>query len=128
MKNLQTKFNAVINEIITAFEKKHDLVLDYHIDNEVFFFNGEDYVFNFGDITYDLFNDLPENMIKEWFGYSVMWTSIDPNHDINLKSWHNGCPRRTHGQYKEMLALHNRIEQAKKEFEQAINDLNNKRK
>lgn len=126
MKNLQTKFNAVINEIITAFEKKHDLVLDYHIDNDVFFFKGEDYVFNLRDITYDLINDLPENMIKEWFNYGVKWTSIDPSHNINLKSWHKGYPRRTGEQYEEMLTLHNRIEQAKEEFEQAIKDLNNK--
>jgi hypothetical protein len=128
MKTIQTKFNAVIDNIITTFEKKHDLELDYHIDNEVFFFSGDYYTFNLCDITYDLFNDLPKDMIIEWLDYNVMWSSIDPSHYINLKSWHKGCPRRTEEQYEQMLQLHNSIEKAKEEFKQAIEELNNKLK
>ena len=127
MKNLKEQFISVVNEIISTFCEKHEPELDYHIENEVFFFNGGDYVFNLGDITYDMFNDLPKDTIIEWYDYSILWSSIDPNHHINLKSWSKGCPHRTQEQYEKMLYLHGSIEKAKKEFEQAIKELNNKK-
>lgn len=127
MKNLKEQFISAVNEIISTFCKKHELELDYHIENEVFFFNGGDYAFNLGDITYDMFNDLPKDTITEWYDYCFLWSSIDPEHHINLKSWHKGCPRRTQEQYEKMLYLHGSIEKAKKEFDKAIKELNNKK-
>ena len=63
MKNLQNKYNAVVNEIVIEFCKKHNFEVDYNIDQEVYFFRN-DCTLSLSDILFDLFNNLPVGMIE----------------------------------------------------------------
>lgn len=123
MKNLQNKYNAIVNEIVIEFCKKHNFEVDYNIDQEVYFFRN-DCTLSLSDILFDLFNNLPVGMIEEWHDYMVKWLCVDPKHDINLKSWSKGCPRRTDDQYEEILRLKRRIEFAENQLKIELANLN----
>jgi hypothetical protein len=123
IKKLQDNYESNINAIIDAFCKKHDLKLDYHYDLSLFFF-GDYYTFNISDILYDVFNNLPNGVIEEWFTYNCQWNYFDPDHHINLHSWSHGCPRRTDEQLKKIEKLHQNIRDAEAVFKQQITELN----
>ena len=123
MKNLQNKYNAIVNEIVIEFCKKHNFEVDYNIDQEVYFFRN-DCTLSLSDILFDLFNNLPVGMIEEWHDYMVKWLCVDPKYDINLKSWSKGCPRRTDDQYEEILRLKRRIEFAENQLKIELANLN----
>lgn len=110
-----------VEMMIDVFCQKHDFTLEHQIGYEVFTFG--DRTFNLFDIEYDLFNNLPENEIIEWWDYSYQWSLLDPNHRINLHSWHHGCPRRSEEMYKRIAELHGNIIKAEEEMKSELKKL-----
>lgn len=120
----QLKENHIKNVklMIDAFCQKHNFKLEGIICCEVFVHGGKS--FNLSDIEYDLFNDLPENEIIEWWDYNYKWRLLDPTHSIGLYSWHIGKLRRSEKMYQRILKQHDNIIKAEeKEMKSGLKGL-----
>ena len=123
IKTLKGNFQKCIDDLVAIFEEKHDLVFEYAIDNDVFFFNRDNYQFSLTDICTDIFDNLPKGEICKWHEYVTNWSFIGSNHYINLKSWVKGCPRRTDAQYKEAYDRYIQLQKHKQEFEKYLENI-----
>ena len=70
---MKKQLEKVLKQYIKEFEKKQDLTFEFAVDDnlmEVISF-GCVYFFNMSDIIYDIDNNIKENMIVEWFEYTI---------------------------------------------------------
>jgi len=68
MNKLKDRYEAIIDEYVRLFEKKHGLELEFWVSDDktgVAAFGGI-YYFNVSDIIYDIENELPKMFICQW--------------------------------------------------------------
>ena len=70
---MKKQLEKVLKQYIKEFEKKQDLTFEFAVgDNlmEVISFRCV-YFFNMSDIIYDIDNNIKDNIIVEWFEYTI---------------------------------------------------------
>ena len=70
---MKKQLEKVLKQYIKEFEKKQDLTFEFAVDDnlmEVISF-GSVYFFDISDIIYDVDNAIKENIIIEWFEYTL---------------------------------------------------------
>ena len=91
MKSLKEKYENVVDEYVKRFENKHDLILEFWVNNDstgVACF-GDIYYFTISDIIYDINNKLPKGLILKWIEDSVDFYE-QKGQSINLHSYFKG--------------------------------------
>jgi len=64
------QYNIIIGDIITEFEKKHDVLFkDWIIDNDTLQFD-EDLFVKLHDIIYDIEHDINKDVFLQWYEYN----------------------------------------------------------
>ena len=91
MKKLKERYEAIVDEYIRLFEKKHGLKLEFWVadDNTGVACFGDIYFFNISDIMYDINNKLPKNLIIQWLEDNVKYHDRKGQY-INLHSYFKG--------------------------------------
>lgn len=94
-KELREKYNDACNAYLSALLEKWELTGYYYwIADEI---GGlcslpDDNVISMQDIIYCYENDISYNEFIKWLDYNMAAREFNFN-NINLKSWHKGCPR-----------------------------------
>lgn len=95
MNKLKFKLEKVLKEYISAFEKKHDVEMEFAVNDDlmgVISFGSINY-FNIADIIYDIDNNLEKGLIFCWVEDVVDFNSLkETKHQkyINLHSYAHG--------------------------------------
>ena len=72
-----------------------------------------DYFLDFSDVRYIVDNDIDFDEFYEWYDYVTTLKMI--NYGIctpTLKSWHEGCPRKTKSDIEKLKQLKKNVEEA----------------
>jgi hypothetical protein len=91
MKKLKDRYEAIIDEYIRLFEKKHGLELEFWVSENktgIACF-GDVYFFHISDIIYDIDNELPEDLIIQWLEDTIEYNERK-GMNINLQSYAKG--------------------------------------
>lgn len=91
MKKLKERYEAIVDEYIRLFEKKHKLELEFWVSDDktdVACF-GCTYYFHVSDIMYDINNNLPKRLILNWLDDNVEYHKRK-GLNINLHSYFKG--------------------------------------
>ena len=84
---MRKELDKIIKKYISEFEKKHDLLFEFAVNDDlldVLSFGCVDF-FNTYDISFDIDNNLPSGLIVEWLEYN-----LENKQFINLQSYSNG--------------------------------------
>ena len=91
MKKLKERYEAIVDEYIRLFEKKHGLELEFWVSDDktgiVCF--GDINFFHVSDIMYDIDNELPQGLIIQWIEDCVEYNERK-GMNINLHSYFKG--------------------------------------
>lgn len=85
-KKLKDRFDLVVNEYVKKFAKKHEIEFDYWIGGdigEIASFS-EYYVFSCYEIRYDIDNDVPKQILFNW--YNLRMTD-NKGYEISYKNY-----------------------------------------
>lgn len=87
---LKERYEAIVDEYITLFEKKHNLELEFWVadDKSGTACFGDINFFNISDIMFDIDNKLPKGLILDWLNDSVEFHETKGY--INLESYSKG--------------------------------------
>lgn len=69
---MKKEFEKIVKKYILAFEKKHNIIFDNWVGNnigEIAFFG--DYFINFDDIRFDIDNDIKKEKFFEWYDLTL---------------------------------------------------------
>lgn len=89
---LITKYELVCNQIIEAFEKKHDCCFEFWVGKyfEAASF-GDGFIFKIEDIIFDLETDQPKGLIFQWVNDDLEYNQGLPvAQNINFRSYAMG--------------------------------------
>ena len=77
---------------IRLFEEKHDVKLQYAVDDNItgVLDFGDVYIFDITDVIYDIDHDLPKGLILQWAKDSVDDSKNPTRQTINLHSYAKG--------------------------------------
>lgn len=105
-KPLREEYAEICNEYLRRFCKKHGFYLsdaDWVGDDAGGLAQIADYFFSFEDIRYDVDNEVPEDVIIEWYDYDLEVRSLEIDYlmaknlrtfvKINYPSWCKGAPK-----------------------------------
>lgn len=84
---MRKELDKIIKKYISEFEKKHDLLFEFAVNDDLLdvLSFGYVYFFNTYDVIFDIDNNLPNGLIVEWLEYN-----LENKQFINLKSYSNG--------------------------------------
>ena len=84
---MRKELDKIIKKYISEFEKKHDLLFEFAVNDDLLdvLSFGCVYFFNTNDVIFDIDNNLPNGLIVEWLEYN-----LENKQFINLKSYSNG--------------------------------------
>lgn len=135
---LKTRWNAVCNDYLREFCKKHDIPFEdaYWPRQEVgdIVLLGEDgFSANMTEIRYDIDNDVPVGEFEKYFDYMLRVHTIELSqqemeggpHDFSMKhlnyeNWCLGAPRYTEEQLKQYEETQEHIRQQIADFQKEI--------
>jgi hypothetical protein len=124
-KQLQTQYRNACNAYLFAFCQKHE----FEYDENAWVANrpGEvacvaDYFVDMQTIVDDIDLDAPEDVFFEWYDYTLELGSMGVQGLPNFRSWVKGCPRKSEQEIQEIRDLHQRVEDAKTQLEELINN------
>lgn len=131
-KLLQEYKNGVINLVQSFIKKYFDMDCTKEFIEESFVgvdcscdvFEVNDYYFNVSDVYYCIQNDVDRCTLFDWYDYNLQWGKY--NHNINLRAWTHGCPRRSYDELDMVVKAEERKLQAEQHLKNIINELNNK--
>ncbi|WP_298777077.1 hypothetical protein [uncultured Empedobacter sp.] len=84
---MRKKLDKIIKKYISEFEKKHNLLFEFAVNNDLLnvLSFGSVYYFNTSDVIYDVDNNLPNGLIIEW-----LENNLENEQFINLESYSKG--------------------------------------
>lgn len=91
-RQLREELEETLMAYISLFEEKHDLDLQYIINDDIMGLLdfGDVYFFNTTDVVYDIDHDLPKGLILQWAEDSVDDSKNPTRQTINLHSYAKG--------------------------------------
>lgn len=91
-RKLYRELRDVLSAYIRKFEKKHDVKLQYAVDDNIMgVLNfGDAYFFDAADVVYDIDHNLPKGLILQWAKDSVDDSKNPTRQTINLHSYAQG--------------------------------------
>ena len=89
---LRKEWEEILMAYIRKFEKKHDVKLQYAVDDDIMgvLDFGYVYFFNATDVVYDMDHNLPKGLILQWAEDSVDDSKNPTRQTINLQSYAMG--------------------------------------
>lgn len=89
---LRKELEEILMAYIRLFEEKHDVDLQYIINDDIMGILdfGDVYVFNATDVVYDIDRDLPKGLILQWAEDSIDDSKNPTRQTINLHSYAQG--------------------------------------
>ena len=89
---LRKEWEEILMGYIRKFEKKHDVKLQYAVDDNIMgVLNfGDAYFFDATDVVYDIDHNLPKGLILQWAKDSVDDSKNPTRQTINLHSYAKG--------------------------------------
>lgn len=135
MKELITEFEIASANIVKQFIKNifgenvekytTQSIIELFVGNDITdIMEYNDYYVNFSDIYLAVKHNISDVEFLKWYDYNLKWSTLDEHHQINLFSWINNCPRRSHTEYVNASAKFQKLQNIKLEFEQYIDSLN----
>ncbi len=90
--HLRKEWEEILMGYIRKFEEKHDVELQYAVDDDIMgvLDFGDVYVFNATDVVYDIDHDLPKGLILQWAEDSADDKKNPARQTINLQSYAMG--------------------------------------
>ncbi len=84
---MRKELDKIIKKYISEFEKKHNLLFEFAVNNDLLnvLSFGSVYYFNTSDVIYDVDNNLPNGLIIEW-----LENNLENEQFINLESYSKG--------------------------------------
>lgn len=84
---MRKELDKIIKKYISEFEKKHNLLFEFAVNNDLLnvLSFGSVYYFNTSDVIYDVDNNLPNGLIIEW-----LENNLENKQFINLESYSKG--------------------------------------
>ena len=84
---MRKELDKIIKKYISEFEKKHDLLFEFAVNDDLLdvLSFGYVYYYNTSDVVYDIDNNLPKGQIIEW-----LESNLENEQFINLKSYSKG--------------------------------------
>ena len=91
-RQLYRELRDVLSAYIRLFEEKHDVKLQYAVDDNIMgvLDFGYVYFFNAADVVFDIDHDLPKGLILQWAKDSVDDSKNPTRQTINLHSYAMG--------------------------------------
>ena len=91
-RQLYRELRDVLSAYIQMFEDKHELDLQYIVNDDIMgvLDFGDVYFFNMTDVVYDIDHDLPKGLILQWAEDSVDDSKNPTRQTINLHSYAKG--------------------------------------
>ena len=122
----KTHWRDVCNEYLETFCKKHEYIYepDMWVGNDpgTIAMIGDMFV-SIHDIRYDIDNDVDEKLFEMWYWKSVDVYELTHNNYMNYESYCKGAPDEwTEERMQAIRDAQKKIETAKKEFEELIED------
>lgn len=89
---LRKEWEEILMGYIRKFEKKHDVKLQYAVDDDIMgvLDFGYVYFFNATDVVYDMDHNLPKGLILQWAEDSIDDSKNPTRQTINLQSYAMG--------------------------------------
>lgn len=89
---LRKEWEEILMAYIRKFEKKHDVKLQYAVDDNIMgVLNfGDAYFFDAADVVYDIDHNLPKGLILQWAEDSIDDSKNPARQTINLLSYAMG--------------------------------------
>ena len=89
---LRKEWEEILMAYIRKFEEKHDVKLQYAVDDDIMgvLDFGYVYFFNATDVVYDMDHNLPKGLILQWAEDSVDDSKNPARQTINLQSYAMG--------------------------------------
>ena len=89
---LRKEWEEILMGYIRKFEEKHDVELQYAVDDDIMgvLDFGDVYFFNTTDVVYDIDHDLPKGLILQWAEDSADDNKNPTRQTINLQSYAMG--------------------------------------
>ncbi len=84
---MRKELDKIIKKYISEFEKKHNLLFEFAVNNDLLnvLSFGSVYYFNTSDVIYDVDNNLPNGLIIDW-----LENNLENEQFINLESYSKG--------------------------------------
>ncbi len=96
MKNLDKKYNKIVNKYCKIFAKKHEIDFDGWVADRVGeIANFGDYFFDFREIKFCIDNDISFDYLSDWYFFCVEFQKIA---DYNFENY---CKLRQDFEYKK---------------------------
>lgn len=91
-RQLREELEEILKSYIRKFEAKHDVEMQYSVDDELIgvLDFGYVYFFNTADVVFDIDHDLPKGLILQWAEDSVDDSKNPTRQTINLHSYAKG--------------------------------------
>lgn len=91
-RQLREELEEILKSYIRKFEAKHDVKLQYAVDDNIMgvLDFGYVYFFNAADVVFDIDHDLPKGMILQWAEDSIDDSKNPARQTINLLSYAMG--------------------------------------
>lgn len=99
----------------------HDAVQNWVTGDVVDVVEVGDMFLDMDDIRTDIDMDAPQGEIVRWWDYCYRCATIDPGMPTpNYENWLRGCPRKSEEEIQKLELLRRKVEMAKAELENAI--------
>ena len=91
-RQLREELEEILKSYIRKFEAKHDVEMQYAVDDDITGVLDFDdvYIFDITDVIYDIDHDLPKGLILQWAKDSVDDSKNPTRQTINLHSYAKG--------------------------------------
>ena len=88
--HLRKEWEEILMGYIRKFEKKHDVKLQYAIDDDIMgILNfGDAYFFDATDVVYDIDHNLPKEMILDWYNDTIDYYKKSYKRKVSLEMYH----------------------------------------
>ena len=88
--HLRKEWEEILMGYIRKFEKKHDVKLQYAVDDELIgeLCFGDAYFFHIADVVYDIDHNLPKEMILDWYNDTIDYYKNPVKEKVSLETYH----------------------------------------
>lgn len=88
--HLRKEWEEILMGYIRKFEKKHDVKLQYAVDDDIMgILNfGDAYFFDATDVVYDIDHNLPKEMILDWYNDTIDYYKNPTKEKVSLEMYH----------------------------------------
>lgn len=88
--HLRKEWEEILMGYIRKFEKKHDVKLQYAVDDDIMgVLNfGDAYFFDATDVVYDIDHNLPKEMILDWYNDTIDYYKNPTKEKVSLEMYH----------------------------------------